>query len=70
MRTTRVLGTLLIIAGGVAVFRLVMSRSQLRQTRQGAPIATVTRSTAVARHEDCAVSECGEDGLPLSAYAG
>lgn len=67
---TIILGTLLIIAGGVGMLRLVMARSGLRQARQGAPTATLKRSTAVALEEDCAVSECAEDGLPLSAYAG
>lgn len=69
MRTTRVLGTLLITAAGVSIIRLVTRRDRLRQTREGATIATRKPSTA-ALQEDCAVSECAENGLPLSAYAG
>lgn len=57
----------LLAAAGVMLWLTTPRRASAPRRR---PAPAPTGSSEPHVHEDCAVSECGADGLPLSAYAG
>ena len=66
--STRTVGMGWVIAA--AAVTLWLANLSHRNTRVRRPQTTVPGTNQVNVHEDCVVSECGPDGVPLSLYAG